>query len=86
MPELSRFFGIVIRMYPNDHLPPHFHAVYGEFEALIEIDTLAVYRGAVPRRVLALVLEWSVLHREELRQDWNLARGGQALLAIEPLE
>ena len=86
MPELSRFFGIVIRMYPNDHLPSHFHAIYGEFEALIEIDTLAIYRGAIPRRVLALVLEWAVLHRAELRQDWTLARGGEPLLAIEPLE
>jgi len=86
VPELSRFFGIVIRMYPNDHLPPHFHAVYGEHEALIEIDTLAVYRGAVPRRVLALVLEWAALHRDELRHDWDCGRAGQPLVAIEPLE
>jgi hypothetical protein len=85
VPELSRFFGIVIRMYPNDHLPPHFHAVYGEHEALIEIETLAVYRGEVPRRVLALVLEWAALHRDELRNDWNLARSGEPLVAIEPL-
>jgi hypothetical protein len=58
MPELSRFFGIVIRMYINDHYPAHFHASYGEFEALIEIETLAVYRGELPRRALALVLVW----------------------------
>ena len=86
MPELSRFFGIVIRMYPNDHWPAHFHAVYGEHEALIEIDTLAVYRGEVPRRVLALVLEWAALHRDELRNDWNLGRAGQPLVAIAPLD
>lgn len=86
MPELSRFFGIVIRMYVNDHYPAHFHASYGEFEALIEIETLAVYRGELPRRALALVLEWGALHRDELRQDWEHARKGQALQAIAPLE
>ena len=57
MPELCRFFGIIIRMYCNDHDPPHFHAVYGEEEALIEVDTLAVVRGELPRRALAMVVE-----------------------------
>ena len=65
MPELCRFFGIIIRMYYNDHDPPHFHAVYGEDEVLIEIDTLALVRGELPRRALALVIEWAVLHRDE---------------------
>ncbi len=55
MPEISRFFGIIIRMYWNDHEPPHFHAIYGDFEALIEIETLAVFRGELPRRALVLV-------------------------------
>jgi hypothetical protein len=50
VPEISRFFGIVVRMFFNDHEPPHFHVTYGEFEALIEVDTLAVYRGELPRR------------------------------------
>jgi Domain of unknown function (DUF4160) len=59
MPELCRFFGIIIRMYFNDHDPPHFHAVYGEDEVLIEIDTLVVVRGELPRRALALVVEWA---------------------------
>ena len=86
MPELSRFFGIVIRMFFNDHQPPHFHALYGEHEALIEIDTLAVFRGELPRRALALVLEWTTLHREELRRDWALAQGGQPLEPIAPLD
>ncbi len=54
MPELCRFFGIIIRMYFNDHDPPHFHAVYGEDEFLIEIDTLVVVRGELPRRALVL--------------------------------
>ena len=86
MPELSRFFGIVIRMFYNDHQPPHFHAVYGDEEALIEVETLAVYRGALPRRAMALVLEWAALHRDELRQDWEKARTGQTPAPIAPLE
>ena len=65
VPEISRFFGLVIKMFYNDHLPAHFHAEYGEHEALIEIDTLAVYRGDLPRRALALVLEWAAVHRAE---------------------
>ena len=69
MPELSRFFGIVIRMFYSDHEPAHFHAIYGEYEALIEVETLSVFRGALPRRALALVLEWATLHRPELRED-----------------
>jgi hypothetical protein len=86
VPEISRFFGIVIRMFYNDHMPAHFHAVYGDTEALIEIDTLAVYRGDLPRRALALVLEWAALHREELRQDWVLARSGELPTPIKPLD
>ncbi|HVN90038.1 MAG TPA: DUF4160 domain-containing protein [Candidatus Binataceae bacterium] len=86
MPELSRFFGIIIRMFYSDHKPAHFHALYGEYEALIEIETLALIRGELPRRALALVLEWAVLHREELRQDWKLAQQGEMLKTIEPLD
>jgi hypothetical protein len=86
MPEVTRFFGIVIRMYFNDHEPSHFHAEYGEFEALIEIETLAVLRGELPRRALALVLEWAALHRQELRTDWERARLGTPLQPIAPLD
>ncbi len=86
MPELSRFFGIVVRMFYNDHMPPHFHAVYGDDEALVEIDTLAIYRGRLPRRAMALVLEWAALHRDELRRDWDLARAGNPPVPIAPLE
>jgi len=86
MPELSRFFGIIIRMFYSDHEPAHFHALYGEYEALIEVETLALPRGELPRRALALVLEWAVLHREELRQDWKLARQGEMLKTIPPLD
>lgn len=86
MPELSRFFGIHIRMYNNDHLPAHFHAVYAGDEALIEIDTLEVYSGQLPRRALAMVLEWAALHREALRSDWVLAQSGRRPEPIPPLE
>lgn len=86
MPEISRFFGIVIRMYVNDHNPPHFHATYAEFEALINIETMQIYQGELPRRALALVLEWTALHRGELQQDWGRARKGEPLQPIAPLE
>lgn len=76
MPEVSRFFGIVIRFYYNDHDPAHFHAVYGEHEALVEIDSLAVLRGELPRRALALVLEWTALHRVELRGELGKCTAG----------
>ncbi len=64
----------------------HFHASYGEFEALIEVETLAIYRGELPRRALALTLEWATLHREELQQDWELAKAGRSPKPIAPLE
>lgn len=86
MPEISRFFGIVIRMFFSDHDPPHFHAVYGEWEALVEIETLALYRGELPRRALAMVVEWAALHRDELWRDWELAHVGRPVFPIAPLE
>ena len=86
MPRVSAFFGIVIYMYYNDHLPPHFHAEYGEREAIYEIDTLDISRGGVPRRAHALVLEWATLHRNELRDDWERARKEKPLVEIEGLE
>ena len=73
-------------MFFNDHQPPHFHALYGDNEALIVIDTLATYRGALPRRAQALVLEWAVLHRDELREAWALTQSGQVPKPIEPLD
>ena len=69
MPEISQFFGIVIKMYYNDHFPPHFHAEYGEYFLELGIDTLEILRGDMPPRVMGLVLEWSVLHRDELRAN-----------------
>ena len=86
MPTISEFFGIVIRMYFNDHPPPHFHAYYGEAEALYAIQTLEVIEGGLPRRAHNLVLEWASAHRAELLKNWNQARLSQPLAPILPLE
>jgi hypothetical protein len=85
MPEISRFLGIVIRMFYRDHPPPHFHAEYGDYEITVEIETGNV-NGKFPRRALGAVLEWNELRREELLTDWQLARQEQPLARIEPLE
>lgn len=86
MPTISVFFGIFIRMYFNDHAPPHFHAIYGEHEAIITIEERAVIEGSLPKRALGLVIEWAGLHREELRANWELCRDRQTPLRIAPLE
>lgn len=86
MPTISEFYGLIIRMYWNDHAPPHFHAVYAEFEAHYRIDTLEVIRGALPRRAHALVLEWAALYRDELKEDWQLCELRQMPRKIRPLQ
>jgi Domain of unknown function (DUF4160) len=85
VPEISRFFGIVIRMNFNDHAPPHFHARYGDENVAIEIATLTVIAGKLTPRALSLVMEWAAEHRDELLGDWSLAQEGKLLLPIEPL-
>jgi Domain of unknown function (DUF4160) len=85
MPELSRFLGIVIAMYYREHAPPHFHAIYGEFEATVNIATGEV-NGELPSNALAHVQEWRLLHLAELRSVWSLAQSHQALPKIQPLE
>ncbi len=85
MPEISRFLGIVIRMHYRDHAPSHFHAEYGEHEITVEIES-GVVNGRFPRRALTAVLEWYELHRDELRDDWQLARQNRPLHRIDPLE
>jgi hypothetical protein len=85
MPELSRFFGIVIMMYYNDHAPPHFHARYGSGKAKIAIDSLHLLAGHLPPRALGLVMEWAALHQAELLEDWELARKQAPLKPIQPL-
>ena len=86
MPTISQFFGIVIQMFWREHAPPHFHALYAEHEALIEIRTLDVIGGKLPRRAMALVLEWAALHRVELMEDWDLCQAKQTPKKIIPLE
>ena len=86
MPEICRFFGIVIRMYYDDHNPPHFHAEYGDDEAWININTLAVIHGNLSSRTLGLVIEWASMHREELLHDWDLAREQKKPGKIQPLK
>jgi Domain of unknown function (DUF4160) len=86
MPTISAFYGVLIQMFWQDHAPPHFHALYGEFEALIDIRTLNVIRGSLPRRALALVREWATLHQNELMEDWKLCETRQPPKKILPLE
>jgi hypothetical protein len=86
MPELSRFYGIIVRMFYDDHPPPHFHVVYGGEQAQISINTLEVIEGSIKRRALVLVMEWATLHRDELRRAWDLASQNQEPGKITPLE
>jgi hypothetical protein len=86
MPTISVFYGIVIQMFWREHPPPHFHALYGEYEATIDLRDLRVLRGSLPRRAMALVLEWAAEHREELMEDWNLCNRLQTPKQIEPLK
>jgi hypothetical protein len=85
MPEISRFLGIIIYFAYNDHNPPHFHARYGEFDITVEIAS-GIVNGKFPRRALILVLEWYQQHRAELNKNWELARKGEPLNSVEPLE
>jgi hypothetical protein len=85
MPRISSFYGIVIAMYYRDHQPPHFHAIYAEYEAQIVIDTLEPLAGELPARALRLVQEWAGLHRAELEANWAKAETHQPLDTIDPL-
>ncbi|MHC4202758.1 MAG: DUF4160 domain-containing protein [Planctomycetota bacterium] len=85
MPTISRFFGIAIRMYFDDHGLPHFHAYYAEHRAKLTIETLEVLDGELPRRAMAMVLEWAAEHRAELAENWRLAERHEGLRSIEPL-
>ncbi len=85
MPRISAFYGIVIWMYYDDHNPPHFHATYGEHEAIIGIGTRHVLRGSLPVRALRLVEERAAAHEDELSADWDRARDGRTLEPIAPL-
>jgi len=85
MPVVSRFLGIIIAMYWDDHAPPHFHAKYAEYEITVNIRT-GVVEGKFPKRALRHVLEWYELHREELIENWELCQKDESPKLIEPLE
>lgn len=81
MPEITRFYGIVIKMFFGDHSPPHVHAIYGEYNALISIESLVVIEGDLPGRAEKMVLEWAKLYQKELLQMWN----SQEFIKLPPL-
>ena len=86
MPEISRFYGIIISMYYNDHNPPHFHVKYSEFTADIKIKDFAVMKGSLPPKAIGLVAEWATLHKEELESNWEASRQKKPLISITPLK
>ena len=86
MPTISTFYGLVIRMYFNDHAPPHFHVQYAEFKATVSIQTLTIATGKLPRRAQMLVLDWAELHQAELLEDWQLCMDKQQPRQIAPLQ
>ena len=85
VPAISRFLGIVIAMFFDDHGPPHFHARHADGSAKIRIDTLEPIETTLGRRQLRLVLAWAELHQDELLENWRLARAGETLREIDPL-
>jgi len=85
MPIISRFYGILIVMYFNDHNPPHFHAKYSGHEALFAFNG-EILEGGLPKRATHFVREWIAIHRTELEENWSRAKSGEPLNTIEPLE
>ncbi|MCL2800145.1 MAG: DUF4160 domain-containing protein [Treponema sp.] len=85
MPEISRFLGISIMMYFNDHSPPHFHVKYNESRALISISDFKLIEGKLPARILGLVVEWAELHKDELIKNWEMIQKTGNFIKIEPL-
>ena len=88
LPTISMFYGIIIRMYfaPGEHPPPHFHAYYGEYTAMVDIRTCELIEGNLPRKQIKLVLAWAELHQQELMNDWNLVMSGKEPVNIQPLQ
>ena len=86
MPEVSRFFGIIIRMYYDDHPPPHFHAIYGEQEVQVGIDPIVVLNGQLPRLAISMVIEWAAVHQQELMRNWQRLETDRSVVRIAPLD
>ena len=84
MPEISRFYGIVITMNYREHNPPHFHAIYQDYEITVDIET-GVVKGRMSKRALRMIFEWLDLYKKELLDDWTLAQNRQSLTKIPPL-
>ena len=82
MPEVTRFYGIIIKIFFGDHPPPHFHVVYGEYNALVSIESLEIIEGDLPNRAEKMVLEWGKLYQKELLQMWNT----QEFIKLPPLK
>jgi hypothetical protein len=82
MPEIARFYGIIIKLFFGDHPPPHFHAVYGEYVGLFNIDTLEMIEGDLPKRANKLVIEWATIHKDEMKKMWDV----QEFHKLPPLE
>ena len=86
MPEISRFFGIVIKMFFDDHNPPHFHTEFAEYKATFSIETGQMIQGDFPHNKTSLVTAWTVIHQEELMKNWNLLAEGVNPKKIKKLE
>ena len=86
MPEICRFYGIIIAMFYGDHGPPHFHARYGSHKIVIRIADLSIFEGKLPPRALGLVMEWAARRQDKLAQNWQAAQAHRPLTPIEPLD
>ena len=86
MPTISKFYGILIQMYYDEHNPPHFRVIYGDYKAVIGIHDLTVMAGTLPPKAVGLAMEWATIHKIELLKEWDLAAKKQTLFQVEPLE
>ena len=84
MPTLSMFYGILIKMYYDDHNPPHIHAIYNDDKACFDLEG-KIFQGSLPLKQRKLVEAWMVIHHDELIADWKLAKNGEPIFKIEPL-
>ena len=82
MPEICRFYGIIIKIFFSDHPPPHFHAVYGEYNGLFNIETLELIEGDLPKRAVKMIIEWATIYKKELMEMWK----NQELRKLPPLK
>lgn len=86
MPEICRFLGIIIKMFYDEHNPPHFHVEYAEYRASIRINDFALLEGCLPPKIHGLVIEWASSRKDDLIKEWDLARNSKPLVKIKPLE